>query len=961
MSDAVRAGYVPSTIEPKWQRFWEEKQTFRAERHAGRPKKYILDMFPYPSGAGLHVGHPQGYTATDIVSRFERMRGMDVLHPMGWDAFGLPAEQHAIKTGTHPRATTLENIGKFREQLKALGFSYDWSREVDTTDPNYVRWTQWIFLRLFERGLAFQQSEMPVNWCPALGTVLANDEITADGRSEVGGFPVEKLKIRQWSLRITAYADRLLAGLEELDWPETKAKQVHWVGRSKGATVDFEVEGQSEARITVFTTRVDTLPGATYVVLAPEHPLATKIASAEYKAEVARYSDEANSKSDYVRSDVSRVKSGVPTGAFAINPLNGDRLPILVADYVIGSYGTGAVMAVPGHDERDHAFAIKYHLPILSVVAKTDGTELEVAKVPWSEDGVAGARAVERCRAPIQRGMPSSEVRRIVTDWLAQHGTGGPKTTYKLRDWVFSRQRYWGEPIPIYFPVECTGDPRKPGAEFTIRYDQPIPLESSELPLLLPDLEDFKPGTDPAGPLARAVDWRFFERGGTWYARETNTMPQWAGSCWYYLRYIDPHNAEAPWSAAAYDAWMPVDVYVGGSEHAVLHLLYARFWHKVLFDLGLVKDEEPFLKLVHQGLILGEVEHIVFHEATPIPAARARRDGGSWVDAETGHRLTERRVRSSELEAREGEFYIPGTTVPVLTTREGENFAFYMASDTLVSADRAKARPDGSWEDENTKITLVSRRVSEDRITKQGSSFVLTDAPAIHVMSQAFKMSKSRGNVMSPDVIIKSHGADTLRLYEMFIGPLEAVKPWQTSGLEGVRRFLDRVWNVATGELVDVIEDVETERFVHKTIKKVTEDIEAMRFNTAISAMMILVNQLARLPKVPRQAARSLVLLLSPFAPHIGEELWQQLGGKESLAFEPWPTFDAALVKDGVIEIGVQVNGKTRATIQIPADADEATAKAVALADSKIGEFTSGKTIRKIIYVKGRILNLVVS
>jgi leucyl-tRNA synthetase len=960
-SDTPR-GYDPAAIEPKWQRYWEEHKTFRAERHPGRPKAYILDMFPYPSGAGLHVGHPEGYTATDIVCRFKRMRGVDVLHPMGWDAFGLPAEQHAIRTGTHPRATTLANIDNFRRQLKMLGFSYDWEREVDTTDPAYVRWTQWIFLQLFKKGLAFQQSDRPVNWCPALGTVLANDEVTADGRSEVGGFPVEKLKIRQWSLKITAYADRLLEGLEGLDWPETKAKQAHWIGRSEGANVDFAVDGHPGATITVFTTRVDTLPGATYVVLAPEHALALPIATAEHKAAVKAYADDANRKSDVLRSDATREKTGVPTGAFAVNPVNGDKIPVWVADYVIGSYGTGAVMAVPAHDERDHAFAVKYALPIVRVVAKADGTELDVSKEAFTEDGAANEDAVRRSRAPIEKGMPSEKVRRAVTDWLASQGKGSSKITYKLRDWVFSRQRYWGEPFPIYFPVTCDGDPRKKDAEYTIHYEQPIPLDESELPLLLPDLEDFKPGNDPAGPLARALDWRFFQKDGKWYARETNTMPQWAGSCWYYLRFTDPRNETAPWSPAAYDAWMPVDLYVGGAEHAVLHLLYARFWHKVLFDLGLVKHEEPFTKLVHQGLILGEVEHIVFNETTAVPGARAKRgDDGAWTDRETGARLEARRMRSTDLEPRGDALVLrgEGADVPVLTTEEGEHFAFYVATDALVSAERAKERDDGSWHDATTKRTVIMRRVAESDIVKRGSHFVLAASPEIQVLSQAFKMSKSRGNVVNPDVLVKGYGADSLRLYEMFMGPLEAVKPWQTSGIEGVRRFLDRVWNACTN-VTDDAPDNETDRLVHKTIKKVTEDIEGLRFNTAIAAMMILVKHLGALPKTPRASAKALALLVSPFAPHAGEELWERLGAATSLAYEPWPAFDPALVKDDVIEIGVQVNGKARASLPLPADADEESAKAAALADPKVKQFTDGKTLKKVIYVKGRILNLIV-
>ncbi|MGH7281588.1 MAG: leucine--tRNA ligase [Polyangiaceae bacterium] len=836
MTDDERPRYDPAAIEPKWQARWDEEQTFAAVRHAGKPKIYVLDMFPYPSGAGLHVGHPEGYTATDILSRFKRMRGFDVLHPMGWDALGLPAEQHAIRTNTHPRDTTVKNIKTFKRQLKSLGFSYDWSREIDTTDPKYVRWTQWIFLQLYKKGLAFQQSDRPVNWCPELGTVLANDEVTADGKSEVGGFPVEKLKIRQWSLKITAYADRLLEGLEKLDWPETKAKQEHWIGRSEGANVVFDVQGFPD-KISVFTTRVDTLPGATYVVLAPEHALAETIATAEHRVAVKAYADEANAKSDIIRSDATREKTGVPTGAFAVNPLNGDKLPIWVADYVIGSYGTGAVMAVPAHDERDHAFAVKYDLPIVQVVAQKDGAEIDVQKSAFTDDAFVYQAAIAKSRAPLTTTTTSADARRIVTDFLAKEGKGSSQITYKLRDWVFSRQRYWGEPIPVYFPVETQGDPRK-DAEYNIRYDQPIAVEDSELPVLLPDLEDFKPGNDPAGPLARAKDWRFFQKdapaseggGKRWFARETNTMPQWAGSCWYYLRFLDPKNDKEGWSQKSYDDWMPVDLYIGGNEHAVLHLLYARFWHKVLFDLGYLKHEEPFTRLVHQGLILGE---------------------------------------------------------------------------------------------------------------------------------DSQKMSKSRGNVVNPDDVVKKNGADALRLYEMFMGPLEAVKPWQTSGIEGVRRFLDRVWNTCTN-VADVPADDETKRVLHKTIQKVTNDIEGLRFNTAISQMMILVKHLGQLEVTPREVANAFVLIVSPFAPHIGEELWQKLGHEKSLAHETWPSFDPALVKDDVVEIGVQVNGKMRGTISLPVDADEARARALALEDEKIAPHVAGKSIVKVIYVRGKILNLIV-
>ncbi len=899
MSDDATHPYDPAVVEPKWQHVWEEQKTFRAVRHAGRPKAYVLDMFPYPSGAGLHVGHPEGYTATDIICRYKRMNGVDVLHPMGWDAFGLPAEQHAIKTGTHPRATTQQNIGNFRRQLKMLGFSYDWEREVDTTDPGYVRWTQWIFLQLFNKGLAFQQADMAVNWCPQLGTVLANDEVTADGRSEVGGFPIEKLKIRQWSLRITQYADRLLEGLQGLDWPETKVKQANWIGRSEGANVEFEVEGHPGVEITVFTTRVDTLPGATYVVLAPEHALAPQIALADHVVAVKTYADIANAKSDIVRGDATREKTGVPTGAFAINPINGERVPVYVADYVIGGYGTGAVMAVPAHDERDHAFAVKYGLPIIQVVdpAKEGAPQVDHEKEASTDDGLASEAAVTRSKAPIEKGMPSERVRRVVTDWLAAQGKGSSKITYKLRDWVFSRQRYWGEPIPIYFPVDCAGDPRAPGAEFTIHYEQPIPVDDSELPLLLPDLQDFKPGTDPAGPLARAVDWRFFQRDGKWFARETNTMPQWAGSCWYYLRYLDPKSTLAGWTSDDYDAWMPVDLYVGGSEHAVLHLLYARFWHKVLYDLGLVKGDEPFTKLVHQGLILG-----------------------------TSYRY---------FQALEGDQRVIPGTAKVLRPTDPPEIRLAETNELVEEA----------WVQEGGIVVRDNKTFHA--------------ALGVEVVLVAEKMSKSRGNVVNPDDIVKSHGADALRLYEMFMGPLEAVKPWQSAQISGVVRFRDRVWALIHKPIEDAIDD-ETRRLLHKTIKKVTGDIQSMSFNTAISAMMVLVNHFGERKATPREAITALTQLVAPFAPHLGEELWRRLGHEKSLAYEPWPTFDEALCVDDQIEMAVQVNGKVRGRVILARAASEADARTAALAAEGVGLYTEGKSIKKFIYVPGKIVNLVV-
>jgi leucyl-tRNA synthetase len=809
--------YDHHTIEARWQRWWEEHATFRAVRRPGRPKRYILDMFPYPSGAGLHVGHPEGYTATDIVARWSRMRGVDVLHPMGWDAFGLPAEQHAIGTGTHPAVTTAANIDVFRRQLKSLGFAYDWSREIDTTDPRYVRWTQWIFLRLFERGLAFQAAT-PVNWCPALGTVLANEEVI-DGKSERGGHPVVRQPLRQWQLRITAYADRLAADLEGLDWPETKRKQIDWIGRSEGAEVDFPLVGRPGA-LTVFTTRPDTLFGATYMVVAPDHPRTLEITTPELRATVQAYADATGTKSELERTALGKEKTGVFTGAFCTNPLTAGPIPVYAADYVLGAYGTGAIMAVPAHDARDFEFATAFGLPIVEVVSP-DGTLHDRLAGAFVEDGIA-------VRSGRFDGLATPEMKRRIVDFLEAEGIGRRAVNYKLRDWVFSRQRYWGEPIPIYFPVETAGDPRR-GAPHTIDYAHPLALADAELPLLLPTLDDYQPG-DPQGPLAKAVDWRFFQRDGRWWARETNTMPQWAGSCWYYLRFLDPHNDREIFAAAAYDDWMPVDLYVGGSEHAVLHLLYARFWHKVLYDVGVVKHPEPFRKLVHQGMILGE---------------------------------------------------------------NGE------------------------------------------------------------------KMSKSRGNVVNPDDVVRDHGADALRVYEMFMGPLEQVKPWQTAGLLGVRRFLDRVYAIGTRPPGDVMDD-ETARLVHRTVKKVTEDIEGLRFNTAVSAMMILANHLYGQEHPPREAMEPLVLCLSPFAPHLAEELWERLGHAPTIADCAWPSWDPALCVDAEVEIAVQVNGRVRGRITVARDAPEETARARALADEGARPHLAGRTVRKVVYVPGRIVNLIV-
>ncbi|MBK7402549.1 MAG: leucine--tRNA ligase [Myxococcales bacterium] len=875
-------------MEPKWQHHWRTQQPFRAVRRAGHPTLCALDMFPYPSGAGLHVGHPEGYTATDIVCRHARMKGFDVLHPMGWDSFGLPAEQHAINTGTHPSVTTRNNIDNFRRQLQALGFSYDWSRELATTDERYVRWTQWIFLKLFHRGLAFQ-AETPVNWCPALGTVLANEEVI-DGRSERGSHPVVRMPLRQWTLKITAYADRLLDDLVGLDWPETREKQTHWIGRSEGAECDFAVVGH-DAKIRVFTTRPDTMFGATYMVLAPEHPLVAQITTPAQKAAVDAYVLEVARKSDMERTALGKKKSGVPTGAFATNPATGQPIPVWVADFVLGHYGTGAIMSVPGHDERDFEFARVFGLPIVQVVSK-DGALADAGtwKEAFVDDGVA-------VRSGFLDGKQTEAAKAAMIDWVEAQGLGTRKVQYKLRDWVFSRQRYWGEPIPVYFPVDLgagVDDPRK-GAH-TIRYDQPIAVEESELPVRLPDLADFKPGDDPSGPLARALDWRFFQKDGRWFARETNTMPQWAGSCWYYLRFLDPHNDARIFDDAAYDDWMPVDLYVGGSEHAVLHLLYARFWHKVLFDCGVVKHKEPFQKLVHQGLILGEVEYTAYKDS----------------------------------------------------------------HDAWVSPDDVEEDADHELRKKGTDLGVVVVKLRADQTQKKGGKFVLIDAPDVVVDARAHKMSKARGNVVNPDDIIERYGADALRVFEMFMGPLEAVKPWATDGVVGVRRFLDRAWNVCVAAEGEGPLDDESLRLLHKTVQKVGADIEGLRFNTAISAMMILVNRLAEIEKVPVSAARTLALLLSPFAPHLGEELWERLGGEASLAHEPWPTFEPSLVVDDVVEIPIQVNGKLRAKARLRRDASEADARAAVAGAAEAQPFLAGKTEKKFLFVPGKIINVVV-
>ncbi|KAG8466437.1 hypothetical protein KFE25_002193 [Diacronema lutheri] len=853
-SDASGAKYDARAVEAKWQAYWDEHETFKTVRRPDAPKKYVLDMFPYPSGAGLHVGHPEGYTASDIMARYWRMCGYDVLHPMGWDSFGLPAEQHAVQTGTHPRTTTAANIANFKRQLKSLGFSYDWGRELATTDIEYVKWTQWIFLQLFQKGLAVQ-SEVPVNWCAGLGTVLANEEVI-DGKSERGDFPVVRLPLRQWVLKITEYADKLADGLEGLAWPEgTRTAQRQWIGRSEGAAIVFDILGDAarsadaageRPRLEVFTTRPDTLLGVTYVVVAPEHPLLGALTAEACRTDVDAYVVAAKAKSELDRVAAGAAKTGARTGASVAHPLTGEPLPVWVSDYVIGGYGTGAVMAVPAHDERDFAFAQAFGLPVKQVIARPAGAGAD-GEAGGALDGGALAQALTEDGVLVNSGeydgMPSAEARSALTAALEAKGAGGARVNYKLRDWVFSRQRYWGEPIPIYFPVELTptagggdaasGDPRT--QPHRICYETPIAVDETELPIALPELDDFSPGDNPEGCLARATDWRYFQRDGKWYARETNTMPQWAGSCWYYLRFMDPANTKAAWSKEAADAWLPVDLYVGGAEHAVLHLLYARFWHKALFDAGLVAAPEPFARLVHQGMILGA---------------------------------------------------------------DGE------------------------------------------------------------------KMSKSRGNVVNPDDIVGEYGADAMRMYEMFMGPLDAVKPWQTSQISGVVRFRDRVASVVSR--VDPSSEArmadDTERLMHLTIKKVTQNVDALGFNTAISAMMVFSNHLGALETaVPREPAEVLAKLVSPFAPHLGEEMWQRLGHERSLAYEPWPQYDEALTVSNTVTLGIQVNGKTRGELTLSPDTPEAEARALAEKVESVSKFVDGMAVKKFIYRPGKIINFVVA
>ena len=805
--------YNHRVIEKKWQKYWDENKTFKTLDDHTKEKFYALDMFPYPSGAGLHVGHPEGYTATDILSRYKRANGYNVLHPMGWDAFGLPAEQYALDTGNDPRDFTKTNIDTFRRQIKELGFSYDWDREVNTTDPNYYKWTQWIFKKLYEKGLAYVD-EVPVNWCPALGTVLSNEEVI-DGKSERGGHPVERRPMRQWVLKITDYAEKLLADLDILDWPESlKAMQRNWIGKSVGAEIDFKIEGTDKA-FTVFTTRADTVFGVSYCVLAPEHKLVEEIVTEGQRATVEEYLDIVKRKSDLERTDLNKDKTGVFTGAYAINPVNGEKVELWIADYVLASYGTGAVMAVPAHDERDYEFATKFNLPIKAVIE--DNGEVVV---PFYGDG-------KHINSEFINGLNNEEAIAKVIEFLEENKVGRSKVTYKLRDWLFSRQRYWGEPIPIIHWEDGTM----------------TTVPDSELPLLLPETDNIKPSGTGESPLANIEEWLNVvdPETGKKGKRETNTMPQWAGSCWYYLRYIDPHNDEMFADPEKLKYWLPVDVYIGGAEHAVLHLLYARFWHKVLYDLGLVPTREPFQKLFNQGMILAE-----------------GKDG----------------------------------------------------------------RPE--------------------------------------------KMSKSKGNVVNPDDIIVSHGADTLRVYEMFMGPLDASIAWSENGLDGSRRFLDRVYRLfvdeETGKVNDKVQDkdnAELEVSYNFTVKKVSEDIEILGFNTAISQLMVFVNDCYKAEYIPRKYALGFIQLLAPFAPHLAEEMWEIYGNTESISYVPWPTFDESKLVSDTVEIVVQLMGKVKAKLDVKKDLTPAELEQIVLANEEVKELIEGKQVMKVIVVPGRLVNIV--
>ena len=802
--------YDHKTIEKKWQKFWKKNETFKADLNKDQKKYYALDMFPYPSGQGLHVGHPEGYTATDVMSRMKRMQGFNVLHPMGWDAFGLPAEQYALKTGHNPKDFTNKNIDHFRDQIQSLGFSYDWDREVNTTDPKFYKWTQWIFEQLYKKGLAYE-SEIMVNWAPDFmgGTVVANEEVE-DGKTKRGGYPVYRKPMRQWVLKITAYADRLIDDLDLVDWPESvKEMQRNWIGRSEGASVFFPIVGNEDTKIEVFTTRADTLFGASYVVLAPEQELVDQLTTSEHKAEVEKYKEEASRRSDLERTDLNKDKTGVFTGSYVINPVNGEKLPIWISDYVLASYGTGAVMAVPSGDQRDYDFATKFDLPIKPVIEGTD-----VSEGAFDGDG-------KHINSGFLDGLNIADAKQKMIDWLEEHDAGHKKVNYRLRDWIFSRQRYWGEPIPV------------------IHWDDGTTslVPEDELPLELPKTDNIEPSGTGESPLANVEDWvNVYDENGHHGLRETNTMPQWAGSSWYWLRYTDPHNDKEFASKEALDYWSPVDLYVGGAEHAVLHLLYARFWHKVLYDLGLVPTKEPFMKLVNQGMILGSN-----HE----------------------------------------------------------------------------------------------------------------------------KMSKSKGNVVNPDDIVDQYGADTLRLYEMFMGPLEESVPWDEKGLHGANKWVQRVWRLLMDDnnhlrdRVSTFNDGKLTKIYNQTVKKVTEDYERMHFNTAISQLMVFVNEAYKVDDLPVEYMKGFVKMIAPIMPHMAEELWSQFGESDTITYQPWPTYDPKALVEDEVEMIVQVNGKVRAKIKMAKDTDRDEAQQLALANEHVKKFTDGKDIKKVIVVPNKIVNIV--
>ncbi|MCH5385898.1 leucine--tRNA ligase [Limosilactobacillus reuteri] len=802
--------YDHKTIEKKWQKFWKKNETFKADLNKDQKKYYALDMFPYPSGQGLHVGHPEGYTATDVMSRMKRMQGFNVLHPMGWDAFGLPAEQYALKTGHNPKDFTNKNIDHFRDQIQSLGFSYDWDREVNTTDPKFYKWTQWIFEQLYKKGLAYE-SEIMVNWAPNFmgGTIVANEEVE-DGKTKRGGYPVYRKPMRQWVLKITAYADRLIDDLDLVDWPESvKEMQRNWIGRSEGASVFFPVVGDEDIKIEVFTTRADTLFGASYVVLAPEQELVDQLTTPEHKAEVEKYKEEASRRSDLERTDLNKDKTGVFTGSYVINPVNGEKLPIWISDYVLASYETGAVMAVPSGDQRDYDFATKFDLPIKPVIEGAD-----VSEGAFDGDG-------KHINSGFLDGLNIADAKQKMIDWLEEHDAGHKKVNYRLRDWIFSRQRYWGEPIPV------------------IHWDDGTTslVPEDELPLELPKTDNIEPSGTGESPLANVEDWvNVYDENGRHGLRETNTMPQWAGSSWYWLRYTDPHNDEEFASKEALDYWSPVDLYVGGAEHAVLHLLYARFWHKVLYDLGLVPTKEPFMKLVNQGMILGSN-----HE----------------------------------------------------------------------------------------------------------------------------KMSKSKGNVVNPDDIVDQYGADTLRLYEMFMGPLEESVPWDEKGLHGANKWVQRVWRLLMDnnnhlrDRVSTFNDGKLTKVYNQTVKKVTEDYERMHFNTAISQLMVFVNEAYKVDDLPVEYMKGFVKMIAPIMPHMAEELWSQFGESDTITYQPWPTYDPKALVEDEVEMIVQVNGKVRAKIKMVKDTDRDEAQQLALANEHVKKFTDDKDIKKVIVVPNKIVNIV--